>query len=289
MLGLLIGIFSPAAGALFLIPASGKIFMENTQETYKFFISWSIICVFLYFINFTDKIQTLNLIIGTGLSCLLLFHLLKKGIELDLMFMLLLLLNAAFIALRQFLFLDVITSRYVRAVDEAVKAVSSRFTENSEQYLIFVEMVEISKNLYMQYSPGIWISTMMLCLMVGYFFLSRKREELSSMKFYQTHVYVIYSLVVALLLAVFIQRFRVFAINYLLALVPLFLIQGLCVLNAKMGRWFVNSKALLAVGVLLLILNPYIVLFVSVIGLFDNWFDFRNLSKSEDLNEGHTN
>ena len=289
MLGLFIGLFSPAAGVLFLIPASGKSFMENTRETYRFFIGWFIVCAFLYLINFIDKIQTLNLIAGAGLSCLFLFHLLKRNLGLNQVFMLLLLLNTLFIAFRQFLFFDIIVLQYNQAVEEAVRVVSSRFTENSEQYLIFMEMIEISRMFYMQYSPGIWISTMMLCLMLGYFFLSRKREDMSSIKFYQTHVYVIYSLVVALLIAIFVQQYRVFAINYLVALVPLFLIQGLCVLHAKIGSWLAQSKVLIAVSVLMLILNPYIVLFVSVIGLFDNWFDFRNLSKSEDLNEGHTN
>ena len=288
LLGILIGIFSPAAGVLFLIPASGKTFIENISFSYKFIITWLIICVFLYFINVTDIIQTFNLILGAGLSSFLLFTMIKKEYQLNIIFMILLLFNSIYIIIRQLLFSSFIISQYNQAVDDAVKIVSSRFQENTEQYQIFLEMIDISKNFYVQYSPGIWISTMMLCLIIGYYYFSRKRVDMTPVSEYQTHVYIIYSLIIALVIALFTQ-FKLYAINYLIALVPLFLIQGIAVINSRVGKWFTNSKALTFIAVLSLILNPYIVLFISVIGLFDNWFDFRNISKSEDLNENNSN
>ena len=288
IVGLLIGIFSPAASALFLIPATGKIFMENPQLINKFFISWFAVCCFLLIIQYPDRLQSLNLIIGTGISCFLLFVLIKKNYSLDMIFMCMLLLNSAYIALRQFVFFDYISSQYDQAADEAKQIIGSKLVENSEQYHIFIEMVDIFKNYYINYSPGLWISTMMLCLLVGYFFLSRNKEDMLSISLYQNHLYVTYSLVAALAIAIF-TNYKVYAINYLLALVPLYLMQGLGVVNEKIGKWFVNSKVLLVIAIGSLIINPYIVLLISVIGLFDNWFDFRDLSKSEDLNENNSN
>jgi len=288
LFGLLIGLISPAVGVLFVIPTSGKILMENPQQAHKFFIGWVVLCVLFYLINLTDTVQTLNLIVGAGLSCFILFHLIKRNLELNQIFMFLLILNTFFIAIRQYLFSERLFSQYNQAADEAALMISHNFAENSEQYLVFMELVEMSKTFYMRYSPGIWISTMMLCLMLGYYLLSRKKIELNSIKYFQTHVYIIYSLVFALVIAVFTEN-RVYSINYLIALVPLFLIQGLGVIIIKIGKWFRNSKLLIALAVISLVINPYIILFISVVGLFDSWFDFRNLSKSEDLNENHSN
>ena len=286
LLGLLIGLFSPAVGALFVISAAGRYFVENPKQINSFFTCWFIICGFLMFIY---NIQALDLIFGAGLSCLLFFYMIKKEYGLNLIFMSLLLLNSAFIAIRQLLYSTFIATQYTESVDEVVNMLSNRFQESSEQYLLFLEMVEMSKDFYLKYSPGIWIFTMLLCLMLGYYFLSKKSKELVSLRYYQTHLYVIYSLILALVIAVFSEDYRIYAINYLIALVPLFLMQGLAVLKFKIGKWFENSKILLVIAILSLILNPYIVLFISVIGLFDNWFDFRSLSKPEDLNESNTN
>ena len=286
--GLLIGLISPAVGVLFMIPAAGKILIEQPRHTYRFFIGWILICVLLNLINFIDIVQTLNLTIGAGLSCLILFHLMKKEYQLNQIFMSLLTVNTFFIIIRQLLFSEIIFYQYSKAADEAVSIMSNRFVYNSEQYLVFMELIEMSKTFYMRYSPGIWVSCMMLCLMLGYYLLSRKRSELSSIKLYQTHNYVIYGLIIALLISIF-PDYRVYSINFLIALLPLFLIQGLGVLIVKIGKWFSHSKILLIVAVLSIVINPYLILLISVIGLFDGWFDFRNLSKSEDLHESHSN
>ena len=288
LIGFFIALISPGLGGLFLITALGKYFLENQQRTNHFFVGWLVLCGGLYLLNQLDKIQALNVMIGTGLSCFLLFVMIKKEYGLNLIFMILLLLNSAYIALRQLLFYNEINTQYNEAVDEAVKLVSTRFQENSEQYQVFIEITDLMRNFYLQYSPGVWIATIMLCLTIGYFSFARKREELHSLSEYQTDVFVVYSLVIALIVALFTD-YKLYAVNYLIALSPLFLMQGIGVVNNKIGKWFLNSKILIAVAILSMIINPYIVLFISALGLFDCWFDFRNLNKPEDLNENHSN
>jgi hypothetical protein len=285
---LLIGLISPAVGALFMIPTTGKILTEKPNHTNAYFIGWLMICVFLKSISFIDTIQTLNLVFGAGLSCFLLFHLIKKNVELNQIFMLLLLFNTIFIALRQFVFYETILYQYNLAADEAVILFSNRYAEGSERFLMLMDMIEMSKEFYMRYISGIWISGMMLCLMIGYYFLSRRNQELKSLIYFQSHIYLIYSLIIALALSIF-SDYRVYSINFMIALLPLFFIQGSAVLIKKIGHWFINSKFLLIIVVVSILINPYFILIISVIGLFDNWFDFRNLSKSEDLNESHSN
>jgi len=285
-LGLFISLFSPAAGVLFLIPATGRIMIENSQFKINFFLSWFAICVVFYFASIIDKVQVANLLFGSGFSLLLLFYMIKKEYGLELIFMSLLGLNTVFIAIRQYLFADYILSQYTESVDATINLFSSRFQEGSEQYQLFLEMIDLSKDFYLNYSPGVWISTMVLCMMFGYYFLTRKTEQLESMRFYQTHLYVIYSMILALVVAMFWEDYKLIAINYIIALIPLFLMQGLAVIKIKIGKWFESSKLLLFIAILSLILNPYIILFITVIGLFDCWFDFRSLSQEEKKEEG---
>jgi len=299
LIGIIIGLFSPAAGILYLIPTVGVYFIEKKQKESSFFIGWLFGCGILYSLNIIDKIQVLNLVFGTGLSCILLFYMIKREFLINTIYMSLLLLNSGYIAIRQILFSEYIFERYAQAVDEAMKILSNRFPEGSEQYSLFLEMIEMTKNFYQKYSPGIWILTMMFCLIVGYYILSKKYNALETLRNYQTHRYIIYSLILALMIAVLSPMYKgeptfimgkvqTSAINYLFAMTPLFFLQGLGVLKMKIGRWIISSKILLFLAVLTVIINPYVVLFISVIGLFDNWFDFRNLSQTEDVNENHS-
>ena len=287
-IGFIISLISPSIGALFIITALGRSFIENQSKVYQFYIGWLLLCGSLYLLNQIDKLTTLNLVIGTGLSCFLLFVMLNKEYGLNLIFMVLLLVNTCFIALRQLFFHAEIALAYNEAVDEAIKLVNTRFQGNSEQAQVFHEMTELMRNFYLQYSPGLWITSLMLCLMIGYFFFSRKRENMQKLMEYQTHTILIYTLIIALCFALFTE-YKIYAVNYLLALLPLYLMQGIGVVNDKIGRWFMHSNVLIAVAILSLIINPYIVLFISTIGLFDCWFDFRKINKIEDLNENHTN
>lgn len=288
LLGLLFGIISPAAGVLFLIPASGKALVNDKKFNQYFFAVWVIISIVFYVIGFVNNIQMINLIFSAGLSVYLLFHFIKKEYDIDFIFMSLLFLNTVYMFIRQLIFAKQIISEYTIAMEDSIMLVSNRFQENSEQYQIFMEMIEISKEFYLKYSPGIWVATMMICLMTGYSFLSKREKNCISLKDYRNHLYIIYTLIVALIFAI-LTSYKVVSLNYIFALIPLFLFQGLAVINKRIGHWFYKSRALLVIAVLSIILNPYIVLFISVIGLFDNWFDFRSLSQSEETNENNSN
>ena len=293
LLGLLIGIISPALGVLLLICTSGKYFIETPGYTFKFFLIWILTSGFLFIFNIIDKVQIANLIFGAGFSCILLFYLIKKEYQQNYIFLTLFGFNVVYVLVRQLLYSEYINNMYLESVEGAVTMLSNRFQAGSEQYVLFMDLIEMSKDFYLKYSPGIWIATMLMCLIFGYYFLSRKLRTLESydlepLSHYQTHNYAIYSLILALIVAVFFTKYRVISINLLLALMPLFLLQGFAVIKMKIGKWFVNSKFLLVLAILTLLINPYVILFISVIGLFDNWFDFRSLSKMEEINEDNT-
>lgn len=288
LIGLLISIFSPAVGTLFIIPTSGKMLYEKKQANLHFFFIWVTASIITWFLGIINHIQLINIVFGVGLSIFLVFEFLKKKFNIDIIFMILLFYNSLFMLIRQLIFAKTIFADYKRSVDEAIKILSSRFDDNPEQFQLFMDMVEITKEFYLKYSPGIWIGTFLLCLMIAYYFFSKGYFQINILKKYRTNVFVIYTFVIALALTV-INPTKIIAINYLIALVPLFFIQGIAIIQKKIGYWFLLSKILLIIAIFSLILNPYLVLFISVIGLFDNWFDFRNLSQLEDSHENNSN
>ncbi|MCL1827449.1 MAG: hypothetical protein FWG20_05340 [Candidatus Cloacimonetes bacterium] len=307
-IGFIIALFSPPLASLYIITALGRDFWGNAQRLNVFLISWIVLCVLFYLSHQVDIVRTLNILVGTGLSCFLLFYMLEREYQLGTIFMGLLALNSGFVALRQLLYFEEILCQYNSSVQEAIKLVGGRFAEDSQQYLAFVEMADLLRPSYLLYGSGVWLATILLCLMVGYFLFARRIPELNKISSFQTHPYIVGSLVVALLLIAFdktaitsatLERVldgsgrlyspRIISTNYLLALVPLYFLQGIGVVNYKVGRWFLSSKVLCVVAIFSLIINPYIVIIITIIGLCDSWFDFRKLTKTEDLNENHSN
>ena len=285
--GLIIGIISPALAVCFIVPAAGRVCIEDNTSRYKFFIIWYLVFSILYLLKFIDIVQAVSLMLGAGLSCILLFNMIKNEYSLSQILMALLFHNTAFIVLRQYFYSSIINENYLASVEKTIEYLSSNFQISPEQYSVFLDLMSMSSELYLKYNPGIWIATMLSCLIMGYYLLTIMNKSVSSLILYQTHRHVIYSFVLALAITVLTVKYRVITTNYLIATVPLFFLQGLSVFKYKIGHWFRKYKFLIIVAILMMVLNPYTILFISVIGLADNWFDFRNLSKPEAINEDH--
>ena len=213
----------------------------------------------------------------------MLYKLLKRNFEVDFIMMILFFINSAYIGVRQYLFSEAIANQFSQAVEQVMFIAKDKFPENSEQFLIFSEMMDVSTHFYLSYSPGMWIAFMMLCLLIGYFIVFRKNEDYVPINQFQVHIYVCYITMFALGISL-LPGVKLIGVNLLIAIMPLFLIQGMAVANQKMINWFSRSMLLKVMAIICIIINPYVVLFLSIIGLFDNWLDFRKIYKEEKEN-----
>ena len=82
---------------------------------------------------------------------------------------------------------------------------------------------------------------------------------------------------------------KVLGINILIPCIALYFIQGLSVVAFYFGRIIKGSKMLLFIGILSLIFNPYLIVFLAFLGFVDNWADIRKLNKTEKTNENNIN
>jgi uncharacterized protein YybS (DUF2232 family) len=67
---------------------------------------------------------------------------------------------------------------------------------------------------------------------------------------------------------------------------PLFVIQGVAVIEHFLGRYLRRSIVLTTVLIIVGILNGFVVM-VASIGLFDVWFNFRKITDREESHENN--
>jgi hypothetical protein len=170
---------------------------------------------------------------------------------------------------------------------EVMKIYAEKIQPNAEQMAFFQEMIEQSKYIYTNFSSGIWIFSIMLSFLIG-FYITTRGNLLYSINKYHVNLYVIYTLIIALIFAIF-SKYSIYSWNFIIGVLPLFFMQGIGIITYKFGRYYKKSKLFIFISILCLLINPYIVIFISFIGLFDNWFDFRKFNKLEDINENHSN
>jgi len=84
-----------------------------------------------------------------------------------------------------------------------------------------------------------------------------------------------------------ILRNKTVSLNGLLIVAPLYLIQGVAVLDFFWGKFLARTVILRFFLMIALMLNPYMMIMVTFTGLFDVWFNFRKIYTKEDLDENH--
>jgi uncharacterized protein YybS (DUF2232 family) len=97
----------------------------------------------------------------------------------------------------------------------------------------------------------------------------------------------IYLLILAMIIFI-LPNWKTTGINAMVILAPIFLIQGISILDFFWGEFFRRSKLLLFLLIISMVVNIPILILVGLIGLLDIWFDFRKIRIMEDINENHS-
>jgi len=278
LLGLLIAQMSPAVGMMFTITSAGRFFYSNLKTTNIFFAIWLALCWALFSIKIIDHVTALNIALGAGISGYLMVFMINKDTETNTIFATLLIYNLLFIIFRQFFCHQYITNLYDTQTNDFLALIAQRYADNPEQASFLSEMVIISKLNYTAHIVGLWTAFMLLCLGTAYFFTFARTNDVVGIYLYQNRVWCIYSLILALLIIVF-TKYDIFAKNYIIALSPLYLLQGFGVIGMKTHHFLRRISPILKVLLfILLMLNPYFWLIIVLIGIFDCWLDFRKIN-----------
>ncbi|MBN1327740.1 MAG: DUF2232 domain-containing protein [Candidatus Cloacimonetes bacterium] len=262
---------SPFLGLIFIFAAGGKY---QELKSGSFLVMFLAVMILFRISGILDNLTMIDLIIGVGITGWFFFKILFRTSDYQRALLGISGLNFAYAILRQNLF----KTHFIRQIDIAIAQYQEILIGNGETNngQITLEILDQAKNIYVNYFPGLWCFTIIIAAYLGALLFSRKTSAKWEHKRTRMPFFLVYLLITALIFYVFVQT-RQAGVNVLLMLAPLFLIQGISILFHYWGNFFTKSRFLLYLLIVAVMLNPYLLLLIILMGMFDIWFNFRKI------------
>ncbi len=282
ILAAIIATISPFWGLIFILASGGKY----QERRYIFFAVFSGIVIILSIVSIIDIITLSDLIVGVGATSLLFFWSLFRTFNYIRSMIIAFFFSIAYSVARQWIFGKAFIENVNQAIEQYKEFITSAFQNSAEQMSLALEITESFKEIFTTFYAGIWVLTVVLALYFGSLLFSRKNIMKWKHRTIRMPFYLIYLLIVGLVLFL-MPGTKNIGINSLLMLSPLFLIQGISILDFYWGNFFKKSKFLLFLLILSMVINYFILTLVALMGLLDIWFNFRKISIMEEMNESN--
>lgn len=276
-----------------LSPFWGLIFILSFGEKYRdrkgvFFAAFSVVVIIFFFLKIIDTIGFFDLIIGIALSSMLYFWSLFRTLDYLRSIIAVFFLNIGYAVLRNLIFGKLFITNLNQALQQYTEFVKTSFENNTEYLSFALEILRTLENILSKYYAGIWIITIVLAVYFGSLIFSKKNELKWNHRLIQLPFFFIYLLIGSLALFL-IPNTRTVGINCLMMLSPLFLIQGISIIDFYWGNFFKKSKFLLFLLIFSMVLNYFILMLIALMGLVDIWFNFRKIIIMEEIDENNLN
>ncbi|MDP8202990.1 MAG: DUF2232 domain-containing protein [Candidatus Tenebribacter mawsonii] len=276
VISVVIATLSPFWGLIFIIAFSGK-YQKNRNLFYYVYFG---LLILLFLLRIIDVISFMNLLIGVGLTSALYLWSLQRTINFINAIISVFFLNISFAVLRMFIF----GKQYAEIIAEEIvtykEFLNQSFQNNTEQLTLLLDFTDTFQRIFTKYYVGIWVFTIVLAIYIGTIFLSKKGSLNWVHRKIRMPFYLIYILIAALA-GFLLPSTHTFGINALIMIAPLFLIQGISILDFYWGDFFKRSKILLFLLIVSMVFNYFILILVALIGLTDIWFNFRKIDMEE--------
>jgi len=283
VLSALIALFSPFWGLIFIINFGYKY--QNQKIVFYCVFAGSII--FLMIIGkFFDIVRLFDILIGVGISSAYYFRNIHRKYDYKKTILIISFANIGYAFVRHLVFGKILLRNLNEVFQQYEELIKSNFQENSEQFFLALEITEKAKLFMINYYPAIWAITIIFAIYLASIFFSKKAMKKWEHKKVRLPFFLVYILIAILIFVVF-PNTRKIGMNGLLMLTPLFLIQGISLLDFYTGNFFKKHRIFLIFFILSVILNYYLIVLLAFTGLLDTWFNFRKIEISEDLNESN--
>ncbi|MCK4312952.1 MAG: DUF2232 domain-containing protein [Candidatus Cloacimonetes bacterium] len=283
VLSALIALFSPFWGLIFIINFGYKY--QNRKNVFYCVFAGAII--FLMIIGkFFDIVTLFDILIGVGISSAYYFRNIQKKYDYQKTILIISFVNIGYAIVRHLVFGKILLRNLNEVFQQYAELIKSNFQENSEQFFLALEITEKAKLLMINYYPAIWAITIIFAIYLTSIFFSKKAVKKWEHKKVRLPFFLVYILI-AILIFVISPNTRNIGMNGLLMLTPLFLIQGISLLDFYTGNFFKKHRFFLIFFILSVVLNYYLIILLAFTGLLDTWFNFRKIEISEDLNESN--
>jgi len=166
--------------------------------------------------------------------------------------------------------IETIFEGYENILGSGIKPFSS---DNGQFEIILMQI----KSILLDYQMAIWGVTMVFAVYVAALFLAKRSEHKWQHHLFRFPHSLIYLFILALMLAV-IPYTRMFGLNSVLIIIVVFLLQGLAIVEYWCKKHFKNSRFVMLAIIILMFVNIFFALLVSLLGLIDNWLDIRKIN-----------
>lgn len=272
------------------IPFLGVIFTSSIGAAYLADNRWKQFAVIalagfslLAFLQFFTAEMVLDGIVAmVGLGLFIRLH--RQGRSVETALSVTSLGMAVYAGLRTVLFKTAFLAQIAQTQDQALELMKSlmpQATMSVDAEMQLKTAIDLMADLY----TASWVMQIVPALYLGGLILRKKgvlQWNHAATRFPFEMIY----LVIAGLVAVLIPALRLYGLNLLLMLSPLFVIQGVAVIEHFLGRYLRRSIVLTTVLIIVGILNGFVVM-VASIGLFDVWFNFRKITDREESHENN--
>lgn len=283
VLSVVISTVSPFWGVIFIIAFSGRY--QKNRNLFNIFFIGSIILLFL--LRIIDIISVIELLIGVGLSTSLFLWSLSRTLNFVNAIVSAFFLNIIYALVKVVVFGKQYTEMILDVINTYKEFVTESLQNNSEQLTLALEITDTFRELFIKFYPGIWVFSIIIAIYIGALFLSRKGTLPWDHKMVRLPYYLVYILIAALA-GIVVPRTQTFGINALIMIAPLFLIQGISIIDFRWGDFFRRSKFLFFLLIISMVFNYFILVLVALIGLADIWFNFRKID-TEEIDESNLN
>ncbi|HPR16892.1 MAG TPA: DUF2232 domain-containing protein [Candidatus Cloacimonadota bacterium] len=283
ILGAFIASISPFWGLIVIITYGGKY----RDQFYRFLIFFLVAEVLLKVLNIVDFLTFTDVFFVVGAATLLYFSIYKRnGFHLAAI-LAAYVLNIVYAVIRHLVFGTMITENIGKMINTYRDMLENTWQSNSDQLAVALQILESSRQIFAKYYLGIWLLSIAFGLYCGTLIFSKQNIQKWHHKLIRLPYEMVY-LVIATLVMFLIPNTRDLGINLLLILAPLFLIQGISILDFFWGNFFRKSKLLLFLLIISVVFNYFILSLIALFGLLDIWLNFRKIRVMEDIDENHS-
>jgi len=273
----LVAAISPFWGVLIILILGGRHINRPNGIRYYLIFTGTALVFLIANLNTIRLMNSLDMILGVGLSTALCFYLLRHKYTYINSLIIVTVYNSIYAYTRFLIFENTIVNLLSESMTQMREMWQNLLADRPELLQNFLELSEKSREIMLSNNIAIWVVTISLALYIGLLIFSRKVDVKWDHKRTRIPFYFVYILIIGLVLTL-IPQSRLAGGNILVILSLLYLIQGIAMLDYFMGSFFRKHKLLMIVFIIIILINIYLLGLIILFGIVDNWLNLRKLS-----------
>jgi len=281
-LAAIITVFTPFWGLIFTLIYSEK----HQNKKYLFYAVFGGIIIVFFLLKMIDFIGIFDVIFGVGIISFFYSKVLHKKFDYMNTILVIYFINIIKAIVKFFFFEKKFIQIFESVMQNSQLIFATYLEKDTEKFTIISEVIEKTTTFFIKHHLGIEVALMTIAIYIASLFIAHKSQIKWNHNVSRFPFFIVYFLIAGLML-ILLSNYRIIGTNLLIALAPIFLIQGSTILDFFWGNFFRKSKFLQVVLILSIVFNYYVLLLVMIVGLIDFWFDIRKLKNNGGINENN--